>query len=83
MCLRVCLCVCVCVYGHVCLRVYVCVDAHVCVRVQALQKLKSVCLRLACGPCILEACTVAVVSHFLMGLPWVWGFILGYSTAAH
>uniref|UniRef100_A0A3Q2YBI1 Cation/H+ exchanger transmembrane domain-containing protein n=1 Tax=Hippocampus comes TaxID=109280 RepID=A0A3Q2YBI1_HIPCM len=43
---------------------------------QALRKLKSVCLRVAVGPCIIEACTIALVSHFLMGLPWVWGFIL-------
>ncbi|KAG7250659.1 hypothetical protein CRUP_033699 [Coryphaenoides rupestris] len=44
----------------------------------ALQKLKGVCMRVACGPCLIEASTVALVSHFLMGLPWVWGFILGY-----
>ncbi|KAJ3615213.1 hypothetical protein NHX12_018781 [Muraenolepis orangiensis] len=48
----------------------------------ALQKLKGVCIRLACGPCILETCTVALVSHFLMGLPWVWGFILGFVLGA-
>lgn len=49
---------------------------------QALRKLKSVCVRVSMGPCIIEACTIAVVSHFLMGLPWVWGFILGYVTKA-
>ena len=50
----------------------------VCVCVQALRRLKAVCLRVAVGPCTVEACTVAVVSHFLLGLPWVWGFILGW-----
>ncbi|XP_071760402.1 sodium/hydrogen exchanger 9B2 isoform X2 [Centroberyx gerrardi] len=48
----------------------------------ALKKLKSVCLRVAMGPCLIEASTVAVVSHFLMGLPWVWGFILGFVLGA-
>ncbi|XP_068611960.1 sodium/hydrogen exchanger 9B2-like [Brachionichthys hirsutus] len=48
----------------------------------ALSRLKAVCVRLAVGPCVLEACIVAVVSHFLLGLPWVWGFILGFVLAA-
>lgn len=48
-----------------------------CVCVQALLRLKAVCVRLAIGPCMLEACVVTIVSHFLLGLPWVWGFILG------
>ncbi|KAG7274501.1 hypothetical protein CRUP_025694 [Coryphaenoides rupestris] len=42
----------------------------------ALQKLKGVCMRVACGPCLIEASTVALVSHFLMGLPWVGGGML-------
>lgn len=45
---------------------------------QALRKLKTVCIRVAAGPCLIEACTAALVSHFLLGLPWVWGFILGW-----
>ncbi|XP_037614888.1 sodium/hydrogen exchanger 9B2 isoform X2 [Sebastes umbrosus] len=48
----------------------------------ALSRLKAVCLRLAIGPCVVEASIVAVVSHFLLGLPWVWGFILGFVLAA-
>ncbi|KAL7863880.1 hypothetical protein AOLI_G00153000 [Acnodon oligacanthus] len=48
----------------------------------ALKRLKAVCVRVAVGPCTTEACTVAVVSHFLMGLPWIWGFILGFVLAA-
>uniref|UniRef100_A0A8C9ZF77 Uncharacterized protein n=1 Tax=Sander lucioperca TaxID=283035 RepID=A0A8C9ZF77_SANLU len=43
----------------------------------ALRRLKAVCVRLAVGPCVLEASVVAVVSHFLLGLPWIWGFIQG------
>ncbi|XP_072574557.1 sodium/hydrogen exchanger 9B2-like [Paramormyrops kingsleyae] len=48
----------------------------------ALRKLKAVCVRVAVGPCIVEACTVAVVSHFLMSLPWIWGFLLGFVLSA-
>ncbi|KAI1883582.1 hypothetical protein AGOR_G00233060 [Albula goreensis] len=48
----------------------------------ALKKLKAVCLRVAVGPCTLEACTVAIVSHFLMDLPWIWGFVLGFVLSA-
>ncbi|XP_063042662.1 sodium/hydrogen exchanger 9B2 [Engraulis encrasicolus] len=49
---------------------------------QALRRLKGVCVRVAVGPCTTEACTVAVLSHFLLGLPWIWGFILGFVLAA-
>ncbi|KAI4905857.1 hypothetical protein NFI96_021768 [Prochilodus magdalenae] len=48
----------------------------------ALKKLKAVCVRVAVGPCLIEASTVALVSHFLMGLPWIWGFILGFVLGA-
>ncbi|XP_065808351.1 sodium/hydrogen exchanger 9B2-like [Labrus bergylta] len=48
----------------------------------ALRRLKAVCVRLAVGPCMVEACVIAIVSHFLLGLPWVWGFILGFVLAA-
>ncbi|XP_020352644.1 sodium/hydrogen exchanger 9B2 [Oncorhynchus kisutch] len=48
----------------------------------ALKKLSMVCARVGMGPCIIEACTVAIVSHFLMGLPWNWGFILGFVLGA-
>ncbi|XP_041635921.1 sodium/hydrogen exchanger 9B2 [Cheilinus undulatus] len=48
----------------------------------ALSRLKAVCVRVAVGPCMVEACVIAIVSHFLLGLPWVWGFILGFVLAA-
>ncbi|XP_073093334.1 sodium/hydrogen exchanger 9B1 isoform X4 [Manis javanica] len=43
----------------------------------ALKHLKGVCLRLAMGPCLMEACATAVISHFLLNFPWQWGFLLG------
>jgi NhaP-type Na+/H+ or K+/H+ antiporter len=38
--------------------------------------------RLAFIPCLTEAATVAVASHFLLDLPWLWGFMLGFVLAA-
>lgn len=44
---------------------------------RALRRLKFTVVRLAFGPCIGEALTVAVVSRFLLNMPWLWGFQLG------
>ncbi|XP_060635136.2 sodium/hydrogen exchanger 9B2-like isoform X1 [Anolis sagrei] len=49
---------------------------------KALKKLKAVCLRLSMGPCLTEACVAAVLAHFLMHLPWQWGFMLGFVLGA-
>uniref|UniRef100_A0A2K6E8B9 Solute carrier family 9 member B2 n=1 Tax=Macaca nemestrina TaxID=9545 RepID=A0A2K6E8B9_MACNE len=49
---------------------------------KALKKLKGVCVRLSMGPCIVEACTSALMAHYLLGLPWQWGFILGFCLGA-
>lgn len=49
---------------------------------KALKKLKGVCVRLSMGPCLVEACTSALLAHFLMGLPWLWAFILGFVLGA-
>ena len=38
--------------------------------------------RLAFTPCLAETLTVAVASHFLLGFPWIWGFMLGFVLAA-
>ena len=43
----------------------------------ALRRLSLVVSRLACIPCMLEATTVAVISHFILDLPLIWGFVLG------
>lgn len=49
---------------------------------QALKHLKGVCLRLSFGPCLLEACSAALFSHFIMNFPWQWGFLLGFVLGA-
>ncbi|CAG2179294.1 unnamed protein product, partial [Oppiella nova] len=49
---------------------------------KAIVKLSAVCLRLSFIPCLVEAVTVALVSHLLLGFPIVWGFLLGFVLAA-
>uniref|UniRef100_A0A0D9QVL1 Solute carrier family 9 member B1 n=1 Tax=Chlorocebus sabaeus TaxID=60711 RepID=A0A0D9QVL1_CHLSB len=49
---------------------------------QALRQLKVVCLRLAVGPCLVEASAAAVFSHFIMKFPWQWAFLLGFVLGA-
>ncbi|KAM9699222.1 sodium/hydrogen exchanger 9B2-like isoform 2-T2 [Menidia menidia] len=49
---------------------------------QALRRLQLVCVRVAVGPCLLEACVVALMSHLLLGMPWAWNFLLGFVLAA-
>ncbi|XP_028396139.1 sodium/hydrogen exchanger 9B2-like [Dendronephthya gigantea] len=48
----------------------------------ALKKLKRTVIALAFGPCIIEALTVAVVTNFLLELPWLWGLQLGFVLGA-
>ncbi|XP_075705875.1 sodium/hydrogen exchanger 9B2-like isoform X2 [Rhinoderma darwinii] len=49
---------------------------------KALRKLKAVCLRLSLGPCAIESCSAALLSYLLMGLPLIWGFMLGFVLGA-
>nr|XP_023404275.1 sodium/hydrogen exchanger 9B1 [Loxodonta africana] len=49
---------------------------------EALKHLKTVCLRLSMGPCLIEACSAAVFSHFIMKFPWKWAFLLGFVIGA-
>ncbi|KAG1663789.1 Sodium/hydrogen exchanger 9B2 [Nymphon striatum] len=49
---------------------------------QALKQLSLVCLRLAFTPCLVETIVVAVSSHLVLGLPWLWGFMLGFVLSA-
>jgi len=48
----------------------------------ALKQLSAMVFRLAFMPCLAETCVVAITSHFLIGLPWIWGFMLGFVLAA-
>ncbi|KAL3831361.1 hypothetical protein ACJMK2_023114 [Sinanodonta woodiana] len=47
-----------------------------------LRKLSWPILRLAFIPCLAEAITVGIVSHFLLGFPWRWSLMLGFILGA-
>ncbi|XP_062580508.1 sodium/hydrogen exchanger 9B2-like [Saccostrea cucullata] len=47
-----------------------------------LRKLSFAVLRLAFIPCLCEAITGGIVSHFLLGFPWAWSLMLGCILAA-
>ncbi|XP_050390226.1 sodium/hydrogen exchanger 9B2 isoform X3 [Patella vulgata] len=49
---------------------------------KALKRLSFVVIRLAFSPCLMETITDGIVSHFLLGLPWEFGFMLGFVLAA-
>jgi NhaP-type Na+/H+ or K+/H+ antiporter len=48
----------------------------------ALKKLSGAVVRLACLPCLAETVAVAGTARLLLGLPWLWGFMLGFVLAA-
>jgi len=43
----------------------------------ALRKLSFAVVRLAFSPCLAECIAEAIAAHFLLGFPWIWGFMLG------
>lgn len=43
-----------------------------------LVRLSLVVVRLGMCPCVVEAVTIAAISHFLLGYPWLWALVLGY-----
>lgn len=47
-----------------------------------LKKLSFAVIRLAFSPCLIETLVATIVSHFLLGLPWIWGIMLGFVIAA-
>ncbi|KAK3594872.1 hypothetical protein CHS0354_005945 [Potamilus streckersoni] len=49
---------------------------------KALRKLSWAVLRLAFSPCLAECIIEAIAAHFLLGLPWIWGLMLGFVLAA-
>ncbi|XP_062598596.1 sodium/hydrogen exchanger 9B2-like [Saccostrea cucullata] len=48
----------------------------------ALKKLSRTVIKLAFLPCISESVICAVTSHYLIGLPWDWSFMLGFVLSA-
>ncbi|XP_063236365.1 sodium/hydrogen exchanger 9B2-like [Bacillus rossius redtenbacheri] len=48
----------------------------------ALRKLWATVLKIGLVPWVVECLVVSAVSHFLLGLPWMWGLLLGSIIAA-
>ncbi|XP_037084502.1 sodium/hydrogen exchanger 9B2-like [Pollicipes pollicipes] len=48
----------------------------------ALRRLSLVVVRLAFTPCLSETLTVGIAAHLLLGMPWIWSFMLGFVLAA-
>ncbi|XP_046674304.1 sodium/hydrogen exchanger 9B2-like isoform X2 [Homalodisca vitripennis] len=48
----------------------------------ALLKLSFTVIRLAVCPGLMEAVTVAVMTHYVLDYPWLWGFALGFLMCA-
>ena len=49
---------------------------------QSLRRLSFTVIRLAFLPCLVETLVIVLVTHYLLDLPVVWGFILGFVLAA-
>ncbi|XP_054283268.1 sodium/hydrogen exchanger 9B2-like isoform X2 [Macrosteles quadrilineatus] len=47
-----------------------------------LVRLSLVVVRLGMCPCVVEAVTIAAISHFLLGYPWLWALVLGFLLCA-
>ncbi|ODN02967.1 Mitochondrial sodium/hydrogen exchanger 9B2 [Orchesella cincta] len=45
-------------------------------------KFKWLVLRLAVVPTVIESLTIAFLTHFLLGFPWMWGILVGFVVAA-
>ncbi|XP_065224147.1 sodium/hydrogen exchanger 9B2-like isoform X2 [Planococcus citri] len=48
----------------------------------ALKRLSMVVARLALIPCFTEAFGAAIAAHYVMGMPWIWGLLLGFELGA-
>ena len=49
---------------------------------QVLRQLSGMVFRLAMLPCLIETSAVCLASHLLLGLPWTWAAMMGFSLAA-
>lgn len=48
----------------------------------ALRKLKFGIMKLAFLPCVCEGLIEGIAGHFILGIPWVWSFMLGFVLSA-
>ncbi|GBN72317.1 Sodium/hydrogen exchanger 9B2 [Araneus ventricosus] len=61
---------------------YILMRAGLGINAEKLMKLKLLVLRLVLIPCIVEAVVMAVITHFSLGLPWIFALMLGWLMSA-
>jgi NhaP-type Na+/H+ or K+/H+ antiporter len=44
----------------------------------ALKRMRITIPKLGLIPWVIECVVIAIMTHYLMGLPWIWAFLLGY-----
>jgi NhaP-type Na+/H+ or K+/H+ antiporter len=44
-----------------------------------LNRMRITVLKIGLIPWVVECIVIAIMSHYLLGLPWIWAFLLGYS----
>jgi NhaP-type Na+/H+ or K+/H+ antiporter len=44
----------------------------------ALKRMSIAVPKLGLIPWVIECVVIAIMNHYLMGLPWIWAFLLGY-----
>ena len=45
----------------------------------ALKRMRIIVLMLGLVPWVMECTIIAIMTHYLLGLPWIWAFFLGYA----
>ena len=45
----------------------------------ALKRMRITVLKLGLVPWVVECVVIAIMTHYLLGLPWIWAFLLGYA----
>jgi NhaP-type Na+/H+ or K+/H+ antiporter len=44
-----------------------------------LMRMRITVLKIGLIPWVVECTVIAIMTHYLMGLPWIWAFLLGYA----
>jgi NhaP-type Na+/H+ or K+/H+ antiporter len=45
----------------------------------ALKRMRITVPKLGLVPWTVECVVIAIMTHYLLGLPWIWAFLLGYA----
>jgi NhaP-type Na+/H+ or K+/H+ antiporter len=48
---------------------------------EALKRMRITVPKLGLVPWFVECAVIAIMTHYLLGLPWIWAFLLGYAVS--